>query len=276
MEIEYPLTTEGLINAANCGNLDQVKRIVESGINPNDFTELQALSYSCMHGDYDIAKYLLDNGACPNVYAFNNAIYYNNSNIVKLLLDVGADPNYEHNGIVPLIQACDTFTPNMDIIEMLLPVTNDKYYQLAYEYSGDNDLRDMIKRMTPHIHYNEPTSDFGGPIYKQYLHYGTPPDDPLAKQVFELIEIYINGIHPLIPYMLYNNIIMELRNIIDNRDSLYENGKLCLSPIIKSVLKLLFESNIDFPKNKYMNVYQIVYSFESEADMEMDQIHTYA
>jgi ankyrin repeat protein len=107
-----------LIFAAREGKIDTVKALVDAGANVNQTTAdtSSALLVSILNGHYDIAVYLLEKGADPNISSMKgwNPLYQTVKNrnletgavplvktgvltdelqLAKILLDKGADPN---------------------------------------------------------------------------------------------------------------------------------------------------------------------------------------
>ena len=165
-EYQYPLTAHALVNATHSGKFNQVKRIIESGIHPDDYGTniLTALICASANGNYEISKYLLEKGADPNKYMddkkspLKSAANIYSFDIVKLLLEYGADPNYERYGEVALTLACDVTDnkENKELVKLLLPVTDPKYYQKAYELSVNEDVRNIIKSYASDIEFINP------------------------------------------------------------------------------------------------------------------------
>lgn len=96
-----------LIKAVNSGNLDQIKRVLDADTSKKDLALLRA----CFKGNADIVKSLLEMGANPNVAAQSKATPLGLSvafpAVVKTLLQHGANPNQvtNENGDTPLFHA---------------------------------------------------------------------------------------------------------------------------------------------------------------------------
>ncbi|KAL9644345.1 hypothetical protein ABK040_005804 [Willaertia magna] len=113
---KYPNNeSSDLINASSSNNFNLVQSLIESGkvnINEtNDGGRVNALLISIYHKNNTIAKYLIEKGA--DIHYINKvpyadtalhwACYYGNEEMVKILLELGA--NYEiknHSGVTPI------------------------------------------------------------------------------------------------------------------------------------------------------------------------------
>ncbi len=93
---------KSFINAAADGNLDKVKQAIEEGVPVNSLIKAgneSALDHACMNNYYDVAEYLLSNGANPNYinscqcHSLIHAACKDYKDIALLLLDNGADKN---------------------------------------------------------------------------------------------------------------------------------------------------------------------------------------
>ena len=110
--------------AAYKGNLEIVKILVEKSadINARDEYFLSTpLLDACMKGHHDVVKYLLDKGAIVNVQdkilesPLHKAILYQNTNIVNLLLEYGANKALTNiDGLTPA-EALRNFVRNSEL-----------------------------------------------------------------------------------------------------------------------------------------------------------------
>lgn len=110
-------------------DFDFFKWAVGKGYSPNlaDKNGMFPLQYACKWNRLDMIKFLLEHGADPNqklhrgVYALNMAItrLHPKKKIIQLLLDHGADPDLtDKDGLTSLNIAFQT--PDLNIIETLL------------------------------------------------------------------------------------------------------------------------------------------------------------
>ena len=94
-----------LIKESYYGDINEVRRLLESGANPNikdptyDEDAWTPLLYASSYGFYEVSNLLLDYGADPNIpddwgqTPLMWASYKGHEEIVRLLLESGADPN---------------------------------------------------------------------------------------------------------------------------------------------------------------------------------------
>ena len=100
-----------LLEAAEQGNVEQVKKLIDQGVNSNarwGVIALTPLIFAVKSGSLEVVRYLLEHGADVNSLAFHalaykgwsalhEAAYKNHPEIVKLLLKYGADPYLKAN-----------------------------------------------------------------------------------------------------------------------------------------------------------------------------------
>ncbi|KAF0144365.1 MAG: polysaccharide deacetylase [Nitrospirae bacterium] len=85
-----------LINAVERGDIDEVKKLLETGADPNASADMSPLNIAASRGDINMVRILLDKGANLHAGVFppiRFAVKGSNYEVVKLLLDKGADPN---------------------------------------------------------------------------------------------------------------------------------------------------------------------------------------
>jgi ankyrin repeat protein len=95
-------------------NYDIMKFLIDNGIDVNsrDRKGNTALMFSSFHGAKRCVKLLLDHGADPNIVgaegtAISGAAYGRRLDIVKILLEHGADPNVKHDLCLGMVTALD-------------------------------------------------------------------------------------------------------------------------------------------------------------------------
>ena len=90
---------------ASKGDIAEVKRLLDSGANPNTVknNNWPALMYAASNGNAEIVKMLLSAGANPNAenyfgwISLVNAAFYGHAEVAKMLLAAGANPNVATN-----------------------------------------------------------------------------------------------------------------------------------------------------------------------------------
>ncbi|RXT08843.1 stalk domain-containing protein [Ammoniphilus sp. CFH 90114] len=126
---------EGLVQAAEEGRLEIVKALIQSGIDKDSINQKgnTALISACLRGNKEVVQYLLQIGADIKTRqqpkgtglflkydALMAAVFSNSTEIVKLLLDSGANPNVSDSLFKqPLLQQAIDMG-NKDIIKLLL------------------------------------------------------------------------------------------------------------------------------------------------------------
>ena len=118
-----------LIRATTNGNMGIVRMLVESGADVNimQLNGENSIAIASSLDYYEIAEYLLKHHADPNVRAHGGLTplaLAENSRMVKLLLDNGADPNIpDSDGDLPIIARID----NGDVasVELLIEAGTD-------------------------------------------------------------------------------------------------------------------------------------------------------
>ena len=136
------------------GRLDDVKRLVAEGVSlnreyRNEFYKMVSpLWFACVGDHLEVVRFLLDNGADPNYGSdppLCKVCRFCQSNclaIAQLLLDRGADVNFMCNTYgTPLMQACFCSEPPIALIEFLIA----KGAQInAVDKWGGNALTDAV------------------------------------------------------------------------------------------------------------------------------------
>jgi len=115
LEPEYAVQEQrALIDAVAAGDRTQVEALLQKGVNPNGIPELwgrSALLQGVMRGDVELVRLLLDAGADPDLKSagftpLGQAALRGHARIAELLLKAGANPDFKSNdGNTPLIAA---------------------------------------------------------------------------------------------------------------------------------------------------------------------------
>ena len=112
------------------------------------------LNVAVRYGDVDLVKLLLDRGAEVNMKSYGDAPLHSAIEFesaydpivkLKLLLDYGSDPNVKNMyGDTPLHQATN-------------PDTNDEFIKILLENGADPNVKDKFGRTPLHFHFNNYT-----------------------------------------------------------------------------------------------------------------------
>jgi hypothetical protein len=186
--------------------INLVREIIKSGISPDAYSigGTTPLIYAAMYGTEETVEYLLSVGAkidlCVEdsynriLNALRTACKTKRVAIAKLLLAHQANPNLENNeGLTAIHMLCDSGTDECkEVLELLLPVTDTKYLQKAYQFCSNTLLRQTVKDycQAHGIELVEPTQ-FGGSEYLDFQRADTPPTDRLRRQVWKCLNYYI-------------------------------------------------------------------------------------
>lgn len=173
------------------GNFDKIKELCSlpnvdiDAWQPGSMT---ALITAACNNNVQIAEYLLEKGANPNLLierridALKSAAAQHHSAMVKLLLKYGANPNQENeNGNVALMLLCDDnpfeSQEQKELFYLLFNATDEKYHQRAYQYCTNPELQEYIK--SKHV-IPDNVIVSGGPNYQRRIKLATPPKNPVA------------------------------------------------------------------------------------------------
>jgi len=122
----------GLINAAEKGDTEMVKRAISNGadVNANDKYGVTPLMVAVLKGHTEVARLLIEKGADVNarnkdgVTSLMLASMKGHGEIAKMLAEKGADVNARNkDGETPLILA--VYNNNEDVVEVLLKTGAD-------------------------------------------------------------------------------------------------------------------------------------------------------
>lgn len=147
------------ISCAGSGEIDCIKLFLAAGMDVNVYFSSTALSAASANGKTETVKYLLDNGANPNIVTFYGtalvlAVKNNHVDIVKILLAANANPNaISSDGHSTLSLAA--FTGNPEVVTLLAnagakvdfihPVTGATPLSTASYYGKADAVRALIK-----------------------------------------------------------------------------------------------------------------------------------
>ena len=152
--------------ACAMGYLNEVKRnIGENKNNTNLFSAdgFTPLILACYFGYYDIVDFLIDKGAKINLKAknesvvapVNSAVASGNEQIVKLLLEAGANPNLtQQSGITPLHSAA--YRGDEKICKLLVEYGSDVMARsddgrTALDFANESGNSRLIKLLSDNI-----------------------------------------------------------------------------------------------------------------------------
>lgn len=133
-----------------------------------------------------------------------------------------------------------------EIVKMLLPLTDEKYYLKAYQYCYIKDIRKLVKNIirekNPHFVFQKPRDGFGGPavayrlcryairrnprsgpLHQMDIKYKTPPIDPIYLQIWSLLtKIDEDDPNKLLPVVICKQEIGGSTKEFDPNDSPFQ------------------------------------------------------
>ena len=117
-----------IFDAVRKNDIIRVRELLDSGVNPNtkNLMGFTSLMYASLDGHTDIVKLLLERGADPNIKhrfyghtALMKATENSHIDIIRILLEKGANPNIRNElGYTPLISA--SREGHIEIVRLLL------------------------------------------------------------------------------------------------------------------------------------------------------------
>jgi len=180
-------SAEEIVEAAKNGDLGKVKTILAqdpSKMNALDEEKYTPLHWACMRAHWDVAEYLIENGADVSVQGgdggtvMNWAVHHDNVKIIKLMIDKGAKLNIQNQwGITELHTAI--WRGNIQVVEYLLdqgsdPLikTNEGWTAMHYAFRSGHDnviallekrglstnVQDNQGRFPRHLYFKKPNS----------------------------------------------------------------------------------------------------------------------
>jgi len=198
-------SAEPIVEAAKNGDLQTVKAILAqdpSKLNQTDEDKYTPLHWACMRAHWDVAEFLIAEGADLNVVGgdggtqINWAVHHDNVEIVKLMVEKGAKLNIRNKwGMTELHTAI--WRGCIHVVEYLLDhgsdptiKTNEGWTAMHYAYrSGHDDVIDLLKRRGVSLKVQDNTGR-----YPQHLYFKKPnPIELSPKELDEYIGKYYIG-----------------------------------------------------------------------------------
>ena len=144
----FALAQQNIFDVARFGTVDEVKQLM--AINTDTINSIEHSGYSplvlaCYRGSDDVAKFLIENvceidGSSNYGTPLMAAVYKSRENLVKVLLDFGANPDIaDVNGTSPMHYA--VIMRNTKIIELLIKADAD----LTLEDNRGKTAKDYAK-----------------------------------------------------------------------------------------------------------------------------------
>ena len=190
-------SAETIVEAAKNGDLQTVRSILAqdpSKLNATDEDHYTPLHWACMRVHWDVARYLIEEGADLNVIGgdggtqINWAVHHDNMEIVKLMIEKGAKLNIQNQwGMTELHTAI--WRGNIHVVEYLLDhgsdpsiKTNEGWTAMHYAFrSGHDNVIDLLKRRGISLKVQDNTGR-----YPQHLYFKKP--NPIVLSPKELDE----------------------------------------------------------------------------------------
>ncbi len=187
------VSAEEIVDAAKKGNMKTVKSILKkdpSRLNALNEEGYTALHWACMRAQWDVVKYLIDQGADLNVVGgdggtqINWAVHHDNVNIIKLLVENGARLNIRNQwGMTELHTAI--WRGNIHVVEFLLDQgsdpnikTNEGWTAMHYAYrSGHDNVIKLLKEREISLNVQDNQDRF-----PRHLYFKKPKPITLSSQ----------------------------------------------------------------------------------------------
>jgi ankyrin repeat protein/mono/diheme cytochrome c family protein len=154
--------------AAECGDVEVLKLLVERGADVNAERKggRAPLASAVVFGHEAAVRYLLSKGAKPNLgdVGFSRAVFKGNVEIVKALLEAGAEVKNSGNAIFPgfggsepiLVFACFSYNADPQIVKMLLdrgadPAAKSQQGRTPLELARERGYEEVAKLLVQAI-----------------------------------------------------------------------------------------------------------------------------
>jgi len=177
------------------GDIKKTHELLKNGINPNfNYNGRMPLVVACRRENIDMLKLLIDKGADPNmsddigITALNISSSHGYIESVKYLLEVGANPNISDDcGYSPLINS--SLNNNDDIIEILINAGADinsinNRHETALMTAIMYNRLEIVKKLIKYGPKPFIKNNFGKNAHKIAKYFGN-------KQMIETIEEYM-------------------------------------------------------------------------------------
>lgn len=179
--------TEPIVEAAKAGDMKTVKSILTadaSKLNALDEEKYTPLHWACIRGHWDVAQFLIDQGADLNIQGgdggtpLNWAVHHDHAEIVRMMIGKGAKLNVQNQwGMTELHTA--VWRGNIHAVEILLdhgsdPMirTNEGWTAMHYAFRSGHDhiielfrnrdlpfdVRDHNGRYPRHLYFKKPVA----------------------------------------------------------------------------------------------------------------------
>lgn len=189
-------SAEQIVEAAKEGDLKTVKTILaqdSTKLNALDEDKYTPLHWSCIRAHWDVAKYLIEQGADPNIQGgdggtpLNWAVHHDDVEIIKLMIAKGAKLNIQNQwGMTELHTAI--WRGNIHVVDYLLeqgsdPMIKTKEGWTAMHYafrSGHDNIIELLKKRGLSLRVQDNNGR-----YPQHLYFKKPNAVELPVEVLD-------------------------------------------------------------------------------------------
>lgn len=227
-------SAEQIVDAAKNGDLKTVKAILSQNpekLNALDEGKYTPLHWACMRAHWDVAQYLIEQGADLNIQGGDGgsplqwATHHDNVEIVKLMIDKGAKLNVQNQwGMTELHTAI--WRGNIHVVDYLLdqgsnPLikTNEGWTAMHYAFrSGHDDVIELLRNRGLSLRVQDNNGR-----YPQHLYFKKPVAVELST---DLLDEYVGK------YYIGDYLMLEIWRE-GNRLKVMEFGPDELYPVTK-------------------------------------------